>query len=394
MARIGNNIYFRQSTGKWEGRFIRGRQANGRLSYGYVSGETEMECTIKRDLAAKAYEETRRQAQMGSKIIFSAIAAQWLDSESRTKKDSTICKYRNNLTLHLIPRFGCRILAEIRREEVMDYIAELRTKGKHNGDMMSPNTVKGIVSVLRGVMAYGESQYHLPTADLGRLFIGTAQDISLRLLTEHEEAVLLEYILSNLDNEKMGILLVLYTGLRLGELCALRWGDIDFRERTLAVHATMKRIQTPYGADHRSEVVVTLPKSRKSIRTIPLHEDILELLKKRAGKNGTFFLTGKENIYVEPRTMQNRFKVIIKDAGIAEANFHALRHTFATRSIESGIDAKILSEILGHASVRITLDRYVHPSEEQKRKSMNSLPGFRSKIGRKCSETQGMQGQI
>ena len=139
MGRIGNNVYFRQSTGKWEGRFIRGRKANGKLCYGYVSGATEMECTAKRDLAAKNFEEKQKQAGMGNRLLFSAVAELWLDSEGRTKKDSTICKYRNNLNIHLNPRFGSRIFAEIKREEVMDYITELRTRGSDTGNMMSPN---------------------------------------------------------------------------------------------------------------------------------------------------------------------------------------------------------------------------------------------------------------
>lgn len=382
MARTGNNIYFCRSKGKWEGRFVRGRNADGKLCYGYVSGDTEAECTAKRDLAAKVFAEEQRQAGMNNRFLFEAVAAEWLASEGRMKKDSTVCKYRNNLNIHLNPRFGDRIFSEIRREEVAKYAMELRDKDS-NGRAMSVNTVKGILSVLRAVVAYGKLQYHLPAEDFTGLFIGTAEDVPCRLLTENEEAILLEYILSEPDSEKMGILLVLYTGLRLGELCALRWGDIDIREKTLTVHSTMKRIQTPHSPDHRSEVVVTPPKSRKSLRSIPLHEDILELLKKRVGNSNAFFLTGKENVYIEPRTMQNRFKVIMRKAGIAEANFHALRHTFATRSVENGIDVKILSEILGHASVRITLDRYVHPSAEQKRKSMNSLPGFRNKIDRK-----------
>lgn len=382
MSRIGNNVYFRQSTGKWEGRFIKGRKADGKLCYGYVSGVTETECTVKRDLAAKKYEETQKQTRMGDKLLFSAVAELWLDSESRTKKDSTICKYRNNLNIHLNPRFGSRVFSEIRREEVLDYITELRTGSDANGNIMSKNTVKSILSVFRAVIVYGELHYRLPIADLTRLPVGITEELPLRLLSVKEEQKLLEYILSDLNSEKMGILLVLYTGLRLGELCALHWEDIDFKEGTLSVHATMKRIQTPHCQEHKSKVVLTSPKSRKSARTIPLHKDILDLLRDRAGENGTFFLTGKENRYIEPRTMQNRFKAIIRTAGIAEANFHALRHTFATRSIENGIDAKVLSEILGHASVKLTLDRYVHPSEEQKRRSVNALPGFRDMMER------------
>lgn len=380
MARIGKNVYFRRSTGKWEGRFVKGRKSSGRLWYGYVSGVTEAECTMKRDLAAKKFEDVQKQAGMGDRLLFSAVASRWLDSECRTKKDSTICKYRNNLKLHLNPRFQDRRFTEIAREEVVDYITELQIKCGDDSNGMSPNTVKGIISVLRSVLEYGELQYHLSAANLTRLPIGDSENLPLRVLTENEEGMLLEYILSNLTGDGLGILLVLYTGLRLGELCSLHWEDIDFTEGTVSVHTTMKRVQTPNNPYCKTKVTITLPKSRKSIRTIPLHEDILRLLEERAGRRGTFFLTGMKDAYIEPRTMENRFKAIIKTVGIADVTFHALRHTFATRSIENGVDAKVLSELLGHASVKLTLDRYVHPSEGQKRKNINSLPGFQKKL--------------
>lgn len=386
MARIGKNVYFRQSTGKWEGRFVKGRKSSGRLWYGYVSGETEAECTRKRELAAKSYEDERKQAGMGDKLLFAAVASRWLASEARTKKDSTVCRYRNNLKLHLNPRFYGRRFTEITREEVEDYITELRIRGGGNG--MSPNTVKGILSVLRSVLEYGERQYHLTAANLTRLSVVDTENLPLRVLTENEEGMLTEYILSTLTGDGLGILLVLYTGLRLGELCSLHWEDIDFKEGTVFVHTTMERIQTPGNPNHRTQVSITPPKSRKSIRTIPLHEDILGLLWERAGEKGTFFLTGRKDIYIEPRTMENRFKAIMKTVGIADATFHALRHTFATRSIENGVDAKVLSELLGHASVRLTLDRYVHPSNWQKRKNINALPGFKEKLEKKAGESR------
>lgn len=385
MARIGKNVYFRQSTGKWEGRFVKGRKSNGRLWYGYVSGMTEAECTRNRELAAKSYEDERKQAGMGDRLLFTAVAARWLASAGRTKKESTVCRYRNNLQLHLNPRFRDRRITEITREEVADYITELQIKrGDRSG--MSPNTVKGILSVLRLVLEYGERQYHLSVANLTKLSVSDTESTSLRVLTEKEEGMLLDYILSALTGDGLGILLVLYTGLRLGELCSLRWEDINFTEGTVFVHTTMERIQTSDNPDRKTKISITPPKSRKSIRTIPLHEDILGLLWEKAGEKGTFFLTGKKDAYIEPRTMENRFKAIIKAVGIVDVNFHALRHTFATRSIENGVDAKVLSELLGHASVKLTLDRYVHPSDWQKRKNVNALPGFREKVEKKAGE--------
>ena len=135
----------------------------------------------------------------------------------------------------------------------------------------------------------------------------------------------------------------------------------------------MQRIQVKSNSDHKSEIIISAPKSAYSVRDVPIPDKLLLMLQERQNAPNTYFLTGKTTLYVEPRTMQNRFKSMIKKTGIAPANFHALRHIFATRCIELGFDIEILSEILGHASVNITLNRYVHPSMELKQKNMNML---------------------
>ena len=135
----------------------------------------------------------------------------------------------------------------------------------------------------------------------------------------------------------------------------------------------MQRIQNDDDSGPKSKVIVTTPKSRCSIRTIPIPDDIASvIIDFRQSKNG-YFLTGQENKYIEPRTMQNHFKRLLKKCAIDSSNFHALRHTFATRCVELGFDVKTLSEILGHASVNITMNRYVHPSMELKRENMQRL---------------------
>ena len=132
-------------------------------------------------------------------------------------------------------------------------------------------------------------------------------------------------------------------------------------------------LQKKFHTLHKSEIIISTPKSECSVRDVPIPDKLMLMLQKRQNAPNTYFLTGKTNLYVEPRTMQNRFKSTIKKAGIAPVNFHALRHTFATRCIELGFDIKSLSKILGYASVNITLNRYVHPSMELKQKNMNML---------------------
>jgi integrase len=171
----------------------------------------------------------------------------------------------------------------------------------------------------------------------------------------------------------LGVLLSLYTGIRIGELCALRWENIDLTEKTMRINSTMQRIPDFTGGAAKTQVTITSPKSKCSVRTIPLPDFLAALLASFAAQPKAFLLTGEKLRFVEPRTVQNRFKAYIKACGIESANFHCLRHTFATRCVELGFDVKTLSEILGHSSVNITLGRYVHSSLDLKRTNMAKL---------------------
>ncbi len=176
-----------------------------------------------------------------------------------------------------------------------------------------------------------------------------------------------------MDLTGLGILICLFTGIRLGELRALTWDNISIDTKKLHIKKTMQRLQDKSKeATHKTYISIDEPKSRCSVRTIPIPDNIMQDLDPAYSRNA-YVLTGNTKEFIEPRTMENRFKSILKKCNIADANFHSLRHTFATRCIEVGFDIKSLSEILGHANVNITLNRYVHPSMEQKRKNMDKL---------------------
>lgn len=171
----------------------------------------------------------------------------------------------------------------------------------------------------------------------------------------------------------VGVLLSLYTGIRVGELCALQWEDFDLAHSKLKIRKTMQRIQDlGNGSVSKTKIVITEPKSQCSIREIPLPLFIVDVAKKFASNPKAYILTGTDR-YIEPRTMQNRFKSYVKECNVEPANFHVLRHTFATRCVEVGFEVKSLSEVLGHANVNITLNRYVHSSFELKHSNMNKL---------------------
>ena len=372
MARKGNNIYLR-NTGKWEGRYIKGRGADGRLRYGYVSGATYEEALKRRDAAAVSYEESRKNPFLREGgLLFSTVSREWLKEREPFLKESSMAKYRNILNRYLLPEFGGRCVAEITKEEFSAYLTGLLTSGGIHGKGLSPRGVRGIICVLKAVLRYAWDSRHVQAADLDA-FPLKDQKKPLRVFSAREQHILEECLLSDMGSDRLGIMLCLYTGIRLGELCALKWEDISLENRKLDIHATMTRIQTPDDPERRTRVIVTLPKSACSVREIPIPSDILRLLKEMEEPKDTYFLTGRRNVYVEPRTMENRFKAIVDACGIADANFHALRHTFATRCIELGFDVKSLSEILGHASVKITMDRYVHPTMDLKQKHMDKL---------------------
>lgn len=194
----------------------------------------------------------------------------------------------------------------------------------------------------------------------------------MRVLSYDEYKLFSEYLLEDMNFSKFGVYLSLYTGIRIGELCALKWSNVRLDEQILKIDKTMQRIQT-YERNEKTKIIITEPKSLCSRREIPLPQFLCAILRNYKRNNNCFLLSGESERFVEPRALSYIFKKYVKECGLKDLNFHALRHTFATRCVESRFDIKILSEILGHSSVKITLDRYVHSSMELKRKNMEKL---------------------
>ena len=202
------------------------------------------------------------------------------------------------------------------------------------------------------------------------------QQGQIKILSANEENKLIHYLKSHFDLTALGILLSLFTGLRIGELCALKWSDFSFSNKEFHVQRTMQRLHNlDENTERKTSIEIGTPKSPSSIRKIPIPEELIKILEETYADDA-YVLSGSKDKFVEPRTMENRFKSILKKCGIAKINFHALRHSFATKCVELGFDIKSLSEILGHANVTITLSRYVHPSMKLKHANMNKLNKF------------------
>lgn len=372
MSRTGENIYKRKD-GRWEGRYIKGRSQE-KTYYGYIYGKTYRE--VKQRLTQiKAGQEVRRsisRQESENEILFSQIAQEWLNRSRSNLKESTLVKYQNMLNSYIIPEFGKLPPGIIDRKLVSNYTEQLLRFGGKKGTGLSTKTVSDSLSLLKNILNYAQDN-GIKVNEIGVSRTFRRHQKPLRVFQESEYQRLCRYLKEHHCLINLGILLCLFTGIRVGELCALRWGDISIPDKTLYVHQTMQRLGIGEEDGARTKILISDPKSDCSKRLIPLPKVLMDELNTMHQPSENFFLTGSPTKFVEPRTMQNRFKAVLKVCGIDDANFHALRHTFATRCVEIGFDVKSLSEILGHASVNITLNRYVHPTMEQKRRNMDKL---------------------
>ena len=298
----------------------------------------------------------------------------WLDSTKLNVKESTYARYYHLITHHILPNLGQYEISRISTALIEAYIHTLLTSGRIDGTGgLSAKTVSDILVILKSTFAYAKCEGHLVLCNLERISV-KKEPSPLRILTEAERATLEKELLQEMDLYKFGILLSLYTGIRIGELCALKWKCFDFDAGVLHIQETMQRIQnTEPSQTKKTKVIITAPKSRCSVRCIPLPFGILELAARLRATPEAFVLTGKSAVYAEPRTMQNHFKKCLQQCGLEPLHYHVLRHTFATRCVELGFEIKSLSEILGHANVNITLNRYVHSSLELKKTNMDKL---------------------
>ena len=374
MPRRGENIYKRKD-GRWEGRYIKGH-AYGKAQYGYVYASSYAEVKeklfylnmtvrnpnmIRNDLSSE---------QAGT--TFDTIAAEWIAFLKPQIKESSYVKYTNSLHDYLYPAFAGRQIETITRAEVSSLCVKLAEEGGSSNAGLSPKTIADTLSILRSIFNYASEEKELHVANITGISVKLPR-ATIRVFTVAEQQKLDTFLRQNLNPCYLGILLCMYTGLRVGEICALTWKKISSSEPILQVDQTLQRLQQVDHNERKTKVVISQPKSESSIRVIPLPSDIYCLLQKNRRPDEAYVLTGMIRKFMEPRLLQSHFKKILSTLGIEHANFHALRHTFATRCVELGFDIKSLSEILGHSTVNITLNRYVHPSMDLKQKNMNML---------------------
>lgn len=368
MARKGENIYKRKD-GRWEGRYIKDRGKNDKAIYGYVYAKSY------KDVKTKLVEARMNVDNLPSSktpLLFSDLIDLWINNKSLSVKESTYIRYKNSLETHIKPKLGIYKINMIDTELLQRFFYEKADSGRvDRKGGLSSKTLMEMLMIIKGIFNYAKSNGEIIKCDLDQIIIKKSYH-EMRILSIDEERRLNQILFTEQNVYKLGILICLYTGIRIGELCALKWKDISFDENTLKVEKTMQRLQCD-NCNAKTKIVISEPKSNSSIRQIPLPDFLVNELKKFRGCADNYILSSDNIKIVEPRTMQNHFKKYISEAKIEKANFHCLRHTFATRCVEKDFEIKSLSVILGHSSVKITLDRYVHVSMQMKRSNMSKV---------------------
>ncbi len=367
MPKKGENIYKRKDN-RWEARYVKERDESGKTKYGYVYGKTYREAKNKLlDILSEPPQEVEPKRNR-SKILFMNYCEEWLTINRSRIKESTYIKYMYITEKHIMPGLG-----KFNLHEIDSLAIEKFTRNLMENEGLAPKTVKDILTVLKGILKYADRK--TPNT-LGAVEICNPKDPrkEMRVLTKEEQQTLINYLLEDMDGFKFGILLALLTGLRIGEVCALRWENVSFTEKTIKIVSTMQRLRNLEKNDSvKTKVVISDPKSDTSMRVIPMTETVENLCKRFQSQDKEAFIISGTHRVVEPRSLQYKLKKYTEACGMEDVHFHVLRHTFATRCVEVGFEIKSLSEILGHSSPKITLERYVHSSLEMKRDNMNKL---------------------
>lgn len=373
MARTGENIYKRKD-GRWEARYIVSYESGGKAKYRYLYARTYTEVKSK---LIKAQSQTIIPSNVGinkDKEKYEYWLNEWLRTKQLVVKQSTYIRYRNTIENHIKPELGKYPISKISSTLIEQFVYNKLNYGRVDGKGgLSAKSMSDILVIVKESVKYAQSFGVTVICSFDRItFKKNSQE--MRVLSLYEEQRLLSVLLKDFDRYKLGVYICLYTGIRIGELCALQWKNVSISEKVIRIEHTMQRLQNENpNALQKTRIIITEPKSFAALRTIPLPDFLIEVLKPFVGLPNTYILSGECRTVIEPRTMQNKFKAYLDEGQIEDANFHSLRHTFATRCVEAGFEIKTLSEILGHSSVKITLDKYVHSSMQLKRSNMAKL---------------------
>lgn len=322
--------------------------------YGKTYEEAEHKVLIGREVASRFLS--------GRYITVRKIYEEWLNAVVNRVKESTLANYQNKFEKHILPEFGDILCADLTAGRINAFINRKLTEG------LSASYVRDIFTVFKTMMKYAQEEYGFKLS-LKNVVLPKSERKQVEKISDTEQKKLVSYLKANMSLTAFGILLSLFMGLRIGELCGLKWEDVDFQNKMLHICRTVQRISSVNG-NKKTKIVISSPKSATSFRDIVIPDVLMQYFEMFRNEADHFILSGTDKP-VEPRTMQYRYKKILRSADVEDHNYHKLRHTFATNSAEKGFNVKALSAVLGHSSVTLTLNRYIHPDRTYERRLMN-----------------------
>lgn len=363
LSRKGENIYKRKD-GRWEGRYMKARNEHGKIIYGYIYGKRYAH--VKKKLAELKVQYSFSHNNLN---LYQGTVQEWLnywlDGLMRKKiKLSTYSSYRLRIDKYINPFLGRKQLIQVKSREIEEFVNYLTNLN------LSSATVHSIVTVLKSAMNKAFLENYILSNPCNNLSLSTVamSEISALSLKDQEK---IEQIALN-EKACSAVILALYTGLRIGEISGLKWSDIDFEKDIIHIKRTLYRISNTVN-NRKTEIIMAEPKTKSSKRSIPLAKNLKNyLLDKRKIDTSEYVISCKGS-YAEPRVISYRFKKSMKQAGIRSIHFHVLRHTFATRCVEQGIDIATLSKLLGHASIKLTLDTYTDSLWENRKAAVSVI---------------------
>lgn len=296
---------------------------------------------------------------------FEALSCAWVEDKKNYVRLSTMCAYQTILRTHIIPYFKeANVITE---NEVQSFVLSKLSEG------MSQKSVKDMLVVLKMIGKYAQKKKLMEVELMDIAFPSNETPKKIEVMSRQDEKKLISHLSENFSFENLGMLICLGTGMRIGEICGLRWEDIDLDNAEIGVNRTVERIYLN-SPNEKTRLIIEEPKTVNSKRKIPLSNSLLKIVKplKRVVNNLFYIVTNSETP-MEPRIYRKRFEKVLEKLGITKLRFHGLRHTFATRCIEASNDYKAVSAILGHASITTTLNLYVHPNSEQKKKCIEKM---------------------
>ena len=297
---------------------------------------------------------------------FSKIVALWKEDKKQYVKRSTFAAYTLLIENHILPSFG--EMAIVEEQDVQTFVFRKLNEG------LSHKTIKDILIVLKMILRFGVKNQMTEYRQIDIKFPTERDKHSIDILSRSHQKQIMEYIRLHFTFKNLGIYICLSAGMRIGEICALTWDDLDVENGIIHVRKTIQRIYVIEEHRKYTEVILDTPKTKNSIREIPMTKNLLKMIRPiKKIVNGNFYVLTNEPKPTEPRTYRNYYKQFMQSLGLPLMKFHGLRHSFATRCIESKCDYKTVSVLLGHSNISTTLNLYVHPNLEQKKRCMEQM---------------------